>query len=246
MEEKTPTQSTQSTQPTQEQQPNVFSAPANPVADISQKSLAALNAISMALSSLFGIFAIFKAIADFTRGEWLFSVPFFGIFNESPSSTLYFGVIAILLAVIALITSKKITDAKAVGEAHKVIAPIFYVISALVGASLITIVFYSLFALGAKSVDQGSLWLNNFLPAFILTGVVFAVAFISSKIAAGKIALANILKFVSLGAAGVGLILAVISTLVGFYGKTSSSSIYDSVYDDYSDVLNDYSNYFNF
>lgn len=236
MEEKT------STQPQGEQQPSVFTTPAMPVVDISQKALTTLNAISMTLGSLFGVFAIFKAIADFTNGKWLFSVPFFGIFNESPSSTLYFSVTAVLLVVVALITSKKITDAKAVGEAHKTMAQIFYVIAALIGASLIAIILYSLFALGVKNVDQGSLWLDSFLPAFILTGAVFVVALISSKIASGKIALASILKFISIGAASLGLILAVVSTLVGFYGKTVSSSPYD----DYSDILNDYSNYFNF
>lgn len=236
MEEKTPTQSHE------EQQPNVFATPAMPVVDISQKALATFNATSMTLGSLFGLFAIFKAIAEFTNGKWLFSVPFFGIFNESPSSTLYFGVAAIFLAVVALMTSKRITDAKAVGEAHKTMAQIFYVIASLIGASLITIVLYSLFALGTKSIDQGSLWLDGFLPAFILTGAVFAIALISSKIAAGKITLANTLKFISLGAAGLGLVLAIIATLVGFYGKTSSSSTYD----DYSDILNSYSNYFDF
>ena len=115
----------------------------------------------------------------------------------------------------------------------KCVRNLFVVIAGLEVFKMIALAIYALMGVGEKSgVEQGYLWLNGFLSNTLAAAAAVAVVFIANAIAAGKTQVLSIMRFIALGVASVALIIAVVSTLVGFYSKKSSSS-----YSDYSDAL---------
>ena len=213
---------------------------------MSGKRAAYVNAAAIAAATYLGVVAIFGAISGFTNGDWLFSVPpiisaIFGANSVSllgisvsvgPSALFITGLLALVSGVIGFLTLKKLTDAGAVKHAWKIVAEIFGVITGLFLINLIGIVLWSLFGLGEKSgVDQGNLWLSVFLPTLIKAVLAGAIFFLAKKIAAGKLEVLRLLGFVATGIAVIAFILVIVQTMIGFYGKKSSSSVFDDDYD---------------
>ena len=211
------------------------------------KRAAYVNAAAVTVATYLGVVAIFAAISGFTKGDWLFGVPpiistFFGASSLSflgasvsigPSALFVTALIALTGGIIGFLTLKKLTDATAVKNAWKLVAEIFGVITGLLAIYLVSTVLWSLLGLGEKSgVDQGNLWLSTFLPTLIkvaLSGTIYCLA---SRIAAGKLEVLRLLGMVATGIAVVAIILVVIQTMtIDFYGKKSSSSVFDDDFD---------------
>ncbi|MDR2063441.1 MAG: hypothetical protein LBQ02_01445 [Candidatus Nomurabacteria bacterium] len=205
-----------------------------------QKSLAGLNAFSIAIATFFGALSIFGAIAKFVAmgaksGDgWAFGIPITGVFNNTAVPALFItAFIALVFGVIGFITLRKITDAEVLQKSYGKTSGFFTILSIIFTSITISVVFYALFALGEKSgVVQKDLWLNSFLPSLIVSATAIVTTVLAKQVAAGKTALLRIFGFIALGVAAIGFILVVISTLVGFYGKTSSSPY------DYNDIYN--------
>ena len=210
------------------------------------KRAAYVNAAAVAVATYLGIVAIFGAIAGFTNGDWGFSVPpiisaFFGGASFSllgvsvsvgPSALFITGMLALVGGVIGFLTLKKLTDAAAVKNAWRIVAEIFGVITGLLLVAIVSTVLWSLFGLGEKSgVDQGNLWLSIFLPLVIKTVLAGTIYVLARKIAAGKLEVLRIFSFVATGIAVIALIIVIVQTMIGFYGKKSTSSIIDDDYD---------------
>jgi hypothetical protein len=204
-----------------------------------QGLLATINAFSIAFATFFSVNSIFGAIANFTKGEWTFSIPVIGQFSVvKDSSTLFMtAFIAVVFALVGLLTLKKITDAEILKKAYTKISSFFAIISVILTSIAAGTIIYALLALGEKSgVDQGDLWLSGFLPALILAATSVAVTVLTAKIASGKTALLRVLSLIALCVAAVGFILVVISTLVNFYAEKSSP--YQKEYDIFKNILN--------
>lgn len=216
---------------------------------------AVVNAAAVAVAGYFGVVAIFGAIAGFTKGSWVFDVPgivstmfggtvasisLFGTSISAGASMLFITMmIAFAAGLIGLFTLKKLTDAAAVKKAWAIVAEIFGVIFGLLVIGLVATAVYSLLGLGEKSgVSQGDLWLSSFLPLAIKAVVAFGMYIIARKIAAGKLEVLRIFSMVTGGIAAVAFVLVLVQTLVGFYGKKTSSSVFDDDYDyDWSSIL---------
>ena len=205
-----------------------------PKVQADNKVIASVNAISMALATFMGWMTIWAAIASFTKKGWGVGIPFTGILfgaNSGYVGTIFAtGLLTVLFAVIGLITARKITDINAMKNSWKCVRNLFVVIAGLEVFKMIALAIYALMGIGEKSgVDQGYLWLNGFLSNTLAAAAAVAVVFIANAIAAGKTQVLSIMRFIALGVASVALIIAVVSTLVGFYSKKSSSSYSDAM-----------------
>jgi MFS family permease len=203
-----------------------------------QGLLATLNAFSITLAAFFGINSIFGAIAHFTKSAkepWSFGVPVIGNFSIAGVPTLFLAAfISVVFGLIGILTLKKITDAEVLKKSYAKVSAFFAIVSVILTSIAVGTIIYALLALGEKSgVDQGDLWLSGFLPALILAVASVVATIIAKQVAAGKTAILRIFSLIALGVAVLGFILVVISTLVNFYGKKTSSS-----YDDFD--LRDY------
>lgn len=201
---------------------------------------AGINAFAISFAVFFGAMAIFSAIAGFTKGDWTFNIPLIGaaFANVGLASALITGLLAVVFAVIGLMTIGKITDKAALVKSWTMVSKVFFVLTCIYVVSMVGLALYSLFALGKKGLDHGDLWLSSFLPNLITALVAGVMAYLAKMIAAGKTATLRMLSAVATGIASVGLILVIIQTLVGFYGGTSSSS--SSGYGDYYQDILDY------
>lgn len=218
-----------------------------PKLKLNGKRAAYINAAAVTVATYFGIVAIFGAIAGFTKGDWMFSMPaivtalfgnasfsFLGMsVSVGPSALFITGMLAIVGGIIGFLTLKKLTDASAVKNAWRIVAEIFGVITGVLAIALVSIALWSLFGLGEKSgVDQGDLWLSVFLPTVIKTILAGTIYVLAGKIAAGKLEVLRIFSMVATGIAVIAIVMVIIQTLVGFYDKkTSNSSIFDDDYD---------------
>lgn len=205
-----------------------------PKVQADNKVIATVNAISMSLATFMGWMTIWAAIASFTKKGWGVGIPFTGILfgaNSGYVGTIFAtGLLTVLFAVIGLITARKITDINAMKNSWKCVRNLFVVIAGLEVFKMIALAIYALMGVGEKSgVEQGYLWLNGFLSNTLAAAAAVAVVFIANAIAAGKTQVLSIMRFIALGVASVALIIAVVSTLVGFYSKKSSSSYSDAI-----------------
>lgn len=204
--------------------PVVGAAPQMPKVKISSKAMAHINAFTIALSIFFGGSAIFAAIAGFTKGEWDFSVPFIGSFlggNTYPGSSLFMTAFLVLaLAIIGMLTLRKVTSLDDMKAAWKKVAAIFAVITAIFLVEVVATAIYSLCGVGQKSgVSQKYLWLSSFLPILINGLIAFGVTFMAKQIAAGKAQVLRIASYIALGVAALAFILVIVYTFVDFYSK---------------------------
>jgi len=205
-----------------------------PKVQADNKVIATVNAVSMTLATFMGWMTIWAAIASFTKKGWGVGIPFAGLLlgaNASYLGTIFAcGLLTVLFAVIGLITARKITDINAMKSSWKCVRNLFVVIAGLEVFKMIGLAIYALMGVGEKSgVDQGYLWLNGFLSNTLAAAAAVAIVFIAHAIAAGKTQVLSIMRFIALGVASVALIIAVVSTLVGFYSKKSSSSYSDAM-----------------
>ena len=210
-----------------------------PKMKIAGDKVAGINAFAISFAVFFGAMTIFSAIAGFTKGDWSFGIPFMGaaFANVGLASTLITGLLAVVFAVIGLVTIGKITDRESLTKSWNAISKVFFVLTCIYVMSMVGIALYSLFALGKKGLDHGDLWLSSFLPNFITAVVAGVMAYMSKMIAGGKTAVLRALSIVAIGVASIGLVLVIVQTLVGFYGEKSSSS---SSYEDYYQDILDY------
>ncbi|MFV0485495.1 MAG: hypothetical protein ACK5MU_04715 [Candidatus Saccharimonadales bacterium] len=200
---------------------------------------AGINAFAISFAVFFGAMAIFAAIAGSTKGDWSFSIPLIGatFANVGLAGTLITGLLAVIFAVIGLVTIGKITDKESLVKSWNAVSKVFFVLTCIYVMSMLGLALYSLFAIGKKNFDHGDLWLSSFLPNFITALVAGVMAYIGKAIAGGKTAMLRVLSAVATGIASVGLIIVIVQTLVSFYGNTSSSSSSSSGYDYYQDIL---------
>ncbi len=210
-----------------------------PKINIDKRKLAITNAWSMALAMFLGYSAIFCAIAGFTKGKWLFSIPFFGRFmgsNSAVPTIIMAGLFALAFAIYGILTLKKVTDAEATKKAWGCIANVFLGFVAVYALNMVGIIIYSLMSLGRKGFEQGDLWLSSFLPTVICAIGAGTISFIAGRIAKGQTSLLRIVCFIAIAIATIGFIIVFVQQLVSYYGKTSSNSVYDD-YRSYSDIL---------
>ena len=218
-----------------------------PKLNMSVGRISAINAAALSVAAYFGVLAIFGAIAGFTKGKWVFTMPgivemifgakTFSLFGATVSASASALFITMMLAlcggVIGLLTLKKLTNIEAVKKSWKVVAEVFGIITGLFIVGLIATALYALLGVGEKSgVSQGDLWLSTFLPMVIKTAAAGAISCVAQKVAEGKVEVLRIFSFVAVGIAAVALIIVVVQTLVGFYGKNTTGRSASSSYDD--------------
>ena len=201
---------------------------------LSQNLIVAVNAISFGGAAIFGGIGIFAAISNFTKGSWY--IYGYGIESlvSGIATSFFLAVLALLLALLAKYTIKKINNADLLKKTYETLAVITLILTTLFVAIALSVAIYALIGVGSKSINQKELWLNGFLPAFIAAVVTGAVAFISKKVAAGKIAILPLATNIVLGVASVSLLLMIVSTVVEIYGKSSSQKANDL----YNDLYN--------
>ena len=218
-----------------------------PKMKISGGKVAALNAFALSFAAFFGFISIFAAIAGFTNGDWMFGIPLIGLVLANVgfvSTVLITSLLAVIFAIIGLITVGKISDASSLTRAWGCVSKVFLTLTIVYVVSMVAMALYSLMGVGKKSgVSHEDLWLSNFLPNVITAVAAGALAFFAKQIESGKTMFLRILSFISIGVASVGFILVVIQTLVGFYAEKSSSSYPD--YEDYSDIYDDLMDLYN-
>ena len=201
---------------------------------LSQNLVIAVNAISFGGAAIFGGIGIFAAIANFTKGSWYI----YGYGIESLVSVIatsfFLAVLALLLALLAKFTIKKINNADLLKKTYETLAVVTLILTTLFVAIALSVAIYALIGVGSKSIDQKELWLNGFLPALIAAVVTGTVAFIGKKVAKGKIAILPLATNIVLGIASVSLLLMIVSTVVEIYGKSSSQKANDL----YNDLYN--------
>lgn len=228
-------------EPQPQPQPSSIVEPmAIPKIELSSDKATALNAFALSFAAFFGFMTIFAAIAGFTEGSWVFNVPLIGyaLANVGFASVAFISaLISVAFGIIGILTLKKITDRNSIVKPWNAVSKVFLTLTIIYGVSMLALAIYALMGVGKTSgVSQKGIWLFNFLPNFITGLGAFAIYFLAKQIAAGKTALLRIFSLISLIAAGLGFILIMIQTLVGFYGNKKSSSSSSSGYD-YSDIL---------
>lgn len=200
---------------------------------------ASINAFAISFAAFFGTLAIFQAIAGFID-KWSFGIPsvvnvLFA--NVGDAGAVIMGLLAVAFGIVGLLTLGKITDATALSKSWGVVAKTFFVLATVYVVSMVGIMIYSLLSLGRKGYNQGGLWLNSFLPNVITAGLAIGMALMAKKISDGKTAMLRVLSMIAMGAAGVGFILIVVQTLVGFYAQKGTSSSNGSSSGDYGEML---------
>ena len=206
------------------------------------KIIANINAVCSCFAMFFGVMALFAGISAFTKGKWSIGVPFIGTLfgaNSGDVSVAFIAALAsVAAAVVGLITARKITDLNAMKASWKSVRNVFVVIATIFAIDMVAIALWSLMSLGRKGYGQGSLWGSSFVGSLISVLAAGGVAFVANQIAAGKTQVLSMVRFIALGIASVALILVFIQTLVGFYAKSTKSSIYDYDDEDYSSLMN--------
>jgi hypothetical protein len=176
-----------------------------------QSGLAAINAFSLVYAVEAGIFAVVLGIIALTQGR-------VGAGTAFPA--LLIGISALAFGLVALFTMRKITDKNLVKKAYGVAAVILLIEAILYAAMTVGTALYALFSVGIGEI-QGNLWLNWFLPLLGLTVVSAGLSFVAKKVYDGMASkILPIVAYIALGIAGVGILLAMIATFVGWYGSS--------------------------
>jgi MFS family permease len=211
-----------------------------PKMKLSSEKAAILNAFTLSFAAFFGFLSIFAAIAGFTNGDWLFSIPVISsIFINFIPVVFITALLSLVFSILGILTLKKITDKKDLVKPWHCVAKIFLTLAVIYGVSLVAFALYSLLGVGKKSVvNHKSLWLNGFLPNLIAGIAAGIICWFAKQIAAGKIALLRTFSMITVMVASLSFILVIISTLVTFYPSNSSNgSQYDNIYNDFWDLF---------
>ena len=208
-----------------------------PKLKVNHKSLACANAWAIALACFFGFAGIFASIAAFTTigkdGAWSFNMPIFtGLLGSNVISvlsltgtglTLLGTLLALVAGIVGIVTLSRVTDGEALKKSWDCIAKTFFAILFVYIVDLVCLVLYSLITIGISKeygykTLQKNIWLNSFLPTFIMAAGVCAMAFIAKSIADGKTANARLASFIGVGLGALSFILCFIATMVTLYG----------------------------
>jgi len=184
--------------------------------ELPQLFLVAANAFSIFYAVEAGVIAVVLGIKALTTGGAAGAVLAYMPF--------WFGFSAVIFGLIALLTTKKITDQELLRKAYGVVAAFLLIEAVLAVAAAVAAMLYALFALGTSSSIQQAMWLNVFLPALGIAAGATLFAFIAKKIYDGQTKLISILSYVILGVAGLALILTIIAIFTGLYGGRSGGS----------------------
>ena len=173
-----------------------------------------VNAISLVLALVFGAIAICLGIGEFSGWEFFGSM--FVVLFEFPAVA--FGILSVICAVICIFSVNKITDKTAFEKIWKILYKVCFGFGLFKAIDVVSIVIYALLAISPNSgVDQGYLWLNQFLPAFIIFVVYMGVALLAKKILAGKTVLVRIFGIIAMIFTSVGCLVVLISSLCNLY-----------------------------
>jgi len=193
----------------------------------SGEKAAILNAFALSFAVFFGFASAFSAIAGLIKSDWTFNIPFMGAILSNVnyiSIAFVTALLAVVFAIIGLITIKKATDKNALSRSWYCVSKVFLVLTIIYSVVLIAIALYSLLGVGRKSgVSHKDLWLNNFLPNLILAVGAGVVCCYAKAIAKGKTAVLRAFSAIAITIAAAGLILVVIQTCIGFYDSKSSN-----------------------
>lgn len=209
----------------QPMQPQMQAMPqATPVMKVADnKLLSALNAIGLGVAVYFGVMAIFGAIAGFAKIAWNMKTDEVSLFLLGGGNlNLAMALTAVLGAVVAMLTIKKITDAEILKNAYRGLMVGFLMLAGMAAVGMLATALYSLMGIGAKYVSQGSLWGIDFVVALVKFLAAVTVVVIAQNVVKGKIQMLKMANFAGLGIAGLGLVLVVISVLIGFYSKSGT------------------------
>ncbi|MDR0591153.1 MAG: hypothetical protein LBG75_01155 [Candidatus Nomurabacteria bacterium] len=187
-----------------------------------QPFIVALNTVSLSLAGVLSVFSVLTAAANFTKGEWLFTSPYFNGLTNIPL-TLVLSVAAVLFAVIATITLKKITDADILKKAYSIVAVVAITATVIALSAALSAVLLSLLTVGVEGNDQGAIWLSGFLPAMIVAVITTGLALLAKAVACGKISILPVVTYAVLGIASFSLLLWIISDLVYLYSDNDAS-----------------------
>lgn len=197
-----------------------------PKLKLSSKAVVAVNAVTVTGALYLGILAIMGGVSALAKWKWsVFGTPEVKTWLFGGASSLFtVAVLAVALAVMGYATINKITDANALKKAYGVVAVVMTVWAGLMAVGVLATGLYGLMGVGDKSgISHTSLWLGDFIPLVIKLVVTVGLALLARKIAEGKIEVLRLMSLVMLGIVGLGLILAVVQTFIGFYAKPASS-----------------------
>lgn len=199
-----------------------------PKLKVDHKSLAGVNAWSIALACFFGFAGVFAAIAAFTvkaKTPWSFSMPvltgLLGANTVGTVSMLLLGTLfALVMGIIGIVTIGKVTDGEALKKNWGCIAKTLFAIVLIYAIDLVALILYSLISIGISKGTklQRNIWLNSFLPTFIMALGTCAMAFIAKSIAGGKMENARLASFIGIGLGAVSFVLSFIAIMVTLYG----------------------------
>ena len=198
--------------------------------DVPQVFVVAANAFSVVYAVEIGLFAVYMAIMALVTGGFVGGVPAFYPF--------WWGLSAAVFGLVAFFSMKKITDREMLKKAYGIVAAFLIVEIVITATAAIAIIPYALFAAGAGGELQKVLWLNMFLPFLGVAAAITGFLFVIKKIYDGMIKLLPIVTYVILAIAGVAIVLAMIATFVGLYGKSSRSYTTPSYDYDFDYYLN--------
>lgn len=190
-----------------------------------------VNAISLTSALVFGVIAVCLGIGEFSG--WDFFGSMFVVLFEFPA--IAFGFLSVICAAICIFSVNKITDKSAFEKIWKILYKICFGLGIFKAIDVVSIVVYALLAIGPNSgVDQGYLWLNQFLPAFVMFVVYMLIALLAKKILIGKTVLVRIFGIIAMIFTSVGCLVVLISSLCNLY---NTEQIDDLRYSDDSSVI---------
>ena len=207
---------------------------------LSQNTIIAINTISFGGAAIFGGIGIFSAISNFTKGDWYIYNSGIESLISGAGTSFFLAILALLFGVLAKLTIKKINNADLLKKSYEKLAIVSALLTVLSIAVAVSIMLFALIAIGAKGINQKTLWLNGFLSALIAAVVTGTTAYFSKKISSGKIATLPSATDIVLGIASVSFLLMIISTIVTLYaGHSSTPSNYlDEVQNGLEDFYN--------
>ena len=198
---------------------------------VPQLTFVTIHIVSLAVAILIAVGAVVSGILSLVNGGGMIALaPFTG------------ALIAAVTIIAAGITAKEITDKDMLKKGYSIAMAVLSIIGSIFVISAVAIIPFALFAVGAGSEVQKELWLHRFLPLLGAAVVVEAVVFLTYKLQKGMEKLVSIVKYVTLGLAGVALILSIIATFVGFYGRGNRCEDVNN-FDSFSQWLNECSEF---
>lgn len=194
-----------------------------------------INAISLVLSLLFGVISIFMGVSEFTEWNFVDSLVLSGLFAFPALTFCLFG---ITCAVLGILSVNKITNKKSFENIWKVIYKIFFGLGIFKAIDVVSVVVYALMAISPNSgINQSNLWLNQFLPRFILFLIYLGIACFAKKVLLGKTVLVRIFGIIAAILSGIGCLLVMIGVFTNLYDGQVEQRGYSDYIDEYNQEI---------